>query len=52
MRPLPKPGIHERNAVSKYFSEKMPLAHYDPENDQVEHLDHLVEIMVNGGIQE
>ena len=49
MKPLPKPGIRERNAVSKSFSEKQPLAHYDPENDQVDHFDTLAEIVINGG---
>lgn len=51
MKPLPKPGIRERNAVSKSFSEKKPLAHYDPENDQLDHFDTLAEIVINGGTQ-
>lgn len=48
---LPKPGIRERNAVSKSFTEKKPLAHYDPENDQIQCFDELAEIVVNGGVQ-
>lgn len=51
MRPLPKPGIRERNAVSKSFSEKKPLAHYDPDNDQINHFNTLAEIVINGGTQ-
>lgn len=51
MRPLPKPGIRERNAVSKSFSEKKPLAHYDPDNDQIDHFNTLAEIVINGGTQ-
>lgn len=31
----PKPGIRERSAVSKAFSEGQPLARYDPDNDQI-----------------
>lgn len=50
--PLPKPGIRERNAVSKSFNEKMPLAHYDPDNDQVENFDILADIVINGGTRE
>lgn len=52
IKPLPKPGIRERNAVSKSFSEKKPLAHYDPENDQIERFDQLAELVMNGGTQE
>ncbi len=52
MRPLPKPGIRERNAVSKSFSEKKPLAHYDPDNDQIDNFNTLAEIVINGGTQE
>lgn len=51
MRPLPKPGIRERNAVSKSFSEKKPLAHYDPDNDQIDNFNTLAEIVINGGTQ-
>lgn len=51
MRPLPKPGIRERNAVSKSFSERKPLAHYDPDNDQIDHFNTLAEIVINGGTQ-
>lgn len=38
---LPKPGIRDRRAFTKAFGENMPLAHYDPNNDQVAHLDTL-----------
>lgn len=51
MRPLPKPGIRERNAVSKSFSEQQPLAHFDPENDQIAHFDQLAEIVRKGGTE-
>lgn len=50
--PLPKPGIRERNVVSKSFNEKMPLAHYDPDNGQVENFDVLADIVINGGTRE
>jgi len=52
MNPLPKPGIRERNAVSKAFSEKKPLAHYDPDNDQIKRFDQLAETVIKGGTGE
>ncbi|WP_435096891.1 ParA family protein [Halarchaeum sp. P4] len=42
---LPKPGIRDRGAFTKAFGEEMPLAHYDPNNDQVEHLDSLAALV-------
>lgn len=52
VNPLPKPGIRERNAVSKAFSEKKPLAYYEPDNDQIENFDQLAEIVIAGGVSE
>lgn len=43
---LPKPGLRDRKAFTEAFGENKPVAHYDPENDAVEHLDALAEHVV------
>jgi len=48
--PLPKPGLRDRGAFTDAFGESKPLGHYDPENDQLEHLETLARIVENGGV--
>lgn len=50
LRPLPKPGIRDRDAFSQAYRERKPLAAYDPDNDQIERLDELARIVENGGV--
>ena len=45
-----KPGIRERNAFTNAFGDGMPVAHYDPDCDQIPCLDELAEIVENGGV--
>ncbi|MDS0243129.1 MULTISPECIES: ParA family protein [unclassified Haloferax] len=42
---IPLPGIRERDALSDSFDENMPVAHFDPSCDQIEHFDTLAEIV-------
>jgi len=51
LRP-PKPGIRERTAVSKAFSEGKPLAAYDPDNDQIECFEELARMVEVGADDE
>lgn len=44
----PGPGIRHRIAFSRASGEDKPLAHYDPENDQLERLDELADIVERG----
>ncbi len=45
------PGIREREGISGGVSEGMPVAHYDPECDQIKYFDELARIVENGGIE-
>jgi chromosome partitioning protein len=47
----PGPGIRDRIAIKRAWREGVPLAEYDPENDQLERLDELAAIIEQGGIQ-
>ncbi|WP_248911052.1 ParA family protein [Halocatena marina] len=47
---LPKPGIRKDDKISKAYSERKPLAAYDPENDQLKRFDELADIVENGGV--
>jgi chromosome partitioning protein len=47
----PGPGIRERIAIKRAWREGVPLAEYDPENDQIERFDQLAAIVEQGGIQ-
>jgi chromosome partitioning protein len=44
----PKPGIRDRKAVTKAYGEGQPLSAYDPNNDQLQHLDTLARIVEEG----
>jgi chromosome partitioning protein len=44
----PKPGIRDRTAISKAFTEGEPLSEYDPNNDQIECFDELARIVETG----
>lgn len=48
----PGPGIRDRIAIKRAWREGVPLAEYDPENDQIERLDQLATIVEQGGIHE
>lgn len=44
-----KPGLRKREAFRDSYAARQPLAEYDPDNDQIERLDELADIIVNGG---
>lgn len=46
----PGPGLRHRIAFSRATKEDMPLAQYDPENDQLERLDELADIVERGSV--
>lgn len=46
-----KPGLRDRNAFTKAFGEGEPLAHYEPECDQVPNIDILADVVQSGGTQ-
>lgn len=46
-----KPGIRERNAFTNAFGEGMPVAHFDPECDQIDNLDRLAAVVRRGGVE-
>jgi chromosome partitioning protein len=47
----PKPGIRERKAFTQALGENVPLLDYDPDNDQLEHLEELASIVERGVIR-
>ena len=42
------PGIRDRNAFSKAYSEGVPLSKHSPECDQIKHLDTLADSVIKG----
>lgn len=46
-----QPGLRERNSFTNAFGEGVPVAHFDPECDQIRYLDQLAEIVEKGGVQ-
>lgn len=50
-KPLPKPGIRQDKDFSKAYKKGKPVAHYNPESQTIEHLDELVTIVEDGGVQ-
>jgi chromosome partitioning protein len=48
----PGPGIRDRIAIKRAWREGVPLAEYDPDNDQIERFDELAAIIEQGGINE
>lgn len=48
----PVPGIRNRDAFSNGLEAHQPLRDYDPENDQLRHLQTLAQIVAHGGIDD
>lgn len=47
----PRPGIRKNASIRKAIGQGMPVAHYDPDCEQIPHFDELAAIVENGGVE-